>query len=66
MIQPGVTIDAKNNTPASIGLPYGSLPRLLLAWISTEAVRTREPMVVLEDTLSFFMRQLDLMPTGGR
>ena len=22
-------------------LPYGSLPRLLLAWVSTEAVRTQ-------------------------
>lgn len=66
VIQPGVTIDARTNLPLSIGLPYGSLPRLLLAWISTEAVRTREPMVVLGDTLSSFMRQLDLMPTGGR
>jgi len=66
VIQPGVTIDARTLQPLSVGLPYGSLPRLLLAWISTEAVRTREPMVLLGDTLSSFMRQLDLMPTGGR
>lgn len=66
VIQPGMTIDAKTHLPSSIGLPYGSLPRLLLAWISTEAVRNREPTVILGDTLSSFMRQLDLMPTGGR
>ncbi len=66
VVQPGMTIDSRTHAPLSIGLPYGSLPRLLLAWISTEAVRTREPMVVLGDTLSSFMRELDLMPTGGR
>ena len=65
VIQPGMTLDAKSQ-PKSIGLPYGSLPRLLLAWISTEAVRTGEPVVVLGDTLSSFMRELGLMPTGGR
>ena len=24
-------------------LPYGTLPRLLLAWVCTEAVRTQSP-----------------------
>ncbi len=49
-----------------IGLPYGSLPRLLLAWLTTEAVRTKERELVLGDSLSDFMRQLGLVPTGGR
>jgi hypothetical protein len=49
-----------------IGLPYGSVPRLLLAWITTEAVRTGEQELVLGDSMSDFMRQLDLVPTGGR
>jgi hypothetical protein len=48
------------------GLPYGTVPRLLLAWLTTEAVRTRERELVLGDTLSRFMAQLDLIPTGGR
>lgn len=52
--------------PSDIGLPYGSIPRLVLSWISTEAVRTKKPTVVLGDTLSSFMRELDLVPTGGR
>ena len=28
-------------------LPFGNLPRLLLAWVSTEAVRTRSRVLVL-------------------
>jgi hypothetical protein len=52
--------------PSSIGLPYGSIPRLLLAWLTTELVRTQQRELVLGDSLSQFMRQLDLVPTGGR
>lgn len=52
--------------PSAIGLPYGNIPRLLLAWITTEAVRRKEREIPLGDNLSDFMRQLDLVPTGGR
>lgn len=48
------------------GLPYGNIPRLLLAWLTTEAVRTGERELVLGDSMSEFMRQLGLVPTGGR
>lgn len=47
------------------GLPYGSVPRLLLAWITTEAVRTKSPTLTLGHSLSEFMRQLDMPITGG-
>lgn len=50
----------------SIGIPYGSIPRLLLAWISTEAVQTQSRDLSLGDSLSGFMRQLGMVPTGGR
>jgi hypothetical protein len=52
--------------PSVVGLPYGSVPRLLVAWITTEAVRTRSPTLELGHTLSSFMAQLGLIPTGGR
>ena len=52
--------------PSAVGLPYGTVPRLLLAWLTTEAVRTRSRELVLGDSLSSFMRELDMMPTGGR
>ena len=46
-------------------LPYGSLPRLLLAWVCTEAVRTQSREIVLGRSLSEFMRKLDLHTSGG-
>ena len=41
-------------------LPYGNLPRLLLAWLSTEAVRTQSRELVLGKSLSDFMRTLGI------
>ena len=46
-------------------LPFGSLSRLLLAWVSTEAVRTRSRELFLGSSLSEFMRKLDVVPVGG-
>jgi hypothetical protein len=48
------------------GLPYGTVPRLLLAWCTTEAVRTQSPQLYLGNNLSQFMERLGLVPTGGR
>ena len=48
------------------GLPYGTVPRLLLAWCTTEAVRTQSPQLHLGNNLSQFMERLGLVPTGGR
>ena len=53
-------------SPLHVGLPYGGVPRLLIAWLTTEAVRTRERKLVLGPTLSGFMAQIGLVPTGGR
>ena len=52
--------------PPRIGLPYGSVPRLLLAWITTEACRTKDRELLLGDSLSAFMREFGMVPTGGR
>ncbi|MGV9336501.1 replication protein RepA [Nocardia sp. NPDC003726] len=64
-VQPGVIIDAEGNAK-SLGYPYGTIPRLLLTWLSTEAVRTKSRELVLGTSLTEFMRQLDMTPTGGR
>ena len=65
VIQPGVTLD-RDCRPVSLGYPYGTVPRLLLTWVATEAVRTKERDLVLGESLADFMRQLDLVPTGGK
>lgn len=49
-----------------IGLPYGALPRLLLAWTTTEAVKTRSRELELGDSMSSFMAELGLQATGGK
>ena len=46
-------------------LPYGNIPRLLLAWVSTEAIRTQSRELVLGASLSEFMNKLGLAPVGG-
>lgn len=52
--------------PGKVGLPYGVIPRLMLAWITTEAVRTKSRELLLGDSMSDFMGRLDMVPTGGR
>ena len=47
-------------------LPFGNIPRLLLAWVCTEAVRTQSRELVLGRSLSEFMRTLDIYSNSGR
>lgn len=51
---------------SEVGLPYGSIPRLLISWITTEAVKTQQRELTLGRTLSEFMVALDMIPSGGR
>ena len=46
-------------------LPYGNLPRLLMSWVCTEAVRTGNRVLVLGKSLSDFMDELGMAPVGG-
>ena len=46
-------------------LPFGNLPRLILAWVSTEAVRTQSRELVLGKSLSGFMRKLGMEDRSG-
>ena len=46
-------------------LPYGNIPRLLLAYICTEAVRTQSRVLLLGDSVSEFMRKLDIYSSSG-
>ena len=52
---------------AGIGnkLPFGNLPRLLLAWVCTEAVRTQCRELILGRSLSEFMRKLDVISSDS-
>jgi hypothetical protein len=61
-IQPGFNHDTRH----SYGYPYGTIPRLLLFWITTEAVRQQSRRIQLGHSLNDFVRTLGLNPdTGG-
>lgn len=47
------------------GHPYGTIPRLLLYWMTTEALRTKSNKLELGDSLSEFMVALGLDPSRG-
>ena len=46
-------------------LPYGNIPRLLLAWVCTEAVRTQGRVLKLGRSLSQFMRKVGIESHSG-
>lgn len=60
---PGVIVGRDGSR--SPGYPYGVIPRYLMTWMTTEAVRTRCPTLELGDSLSGFLRQLGLNPGGA-
>ncbi len=48
------------------GLPYGSYPRLIMAWVISEAVLNKTRELYLGRSIREFMRQLDIDCTGGK
>lgn len=52
--------------PVEQPVPYGALPRLALAWISTAAVKTRSPEIYIGKTAAEFLRLLGMDAQGAR
>lgn len=46
--------------------PYGVVPRLLLTWMATEAVRQGDRELALGPSLASFMRSVGMQPRGGK
>jgi Plasmid encoded RepA protein len=61
VMQPGWNIE-KNE---SFGYPYGIIPRLLLFWITTEAVQKKSRRLELGNSLAGFIAELGLDPNRG-
>ncbi len=53
------------SAPRRVGLPYGSYPRLLLAYFTTQAVRTKSPEIQLGATPNDLARKLGLSVISG-
>ena len=54
------------SAPSKTGIPYGVIPRLILIWISEEVVKKKSRELILGDSLSAWMAELGMVPTGGR
>lgn len=60
-IQPGMNM----RTGESYGYPFGTIPRLLLFWMTTEAVKTKNRRLELGNSLAGFMYELGLDSSRG-
>ncbi|GAA6136493.1 replication protein RepA [Arenicella sp. 4NH20-0111] len=49
-----------------VGLPYGGLPRIIMAWIATEVILTKSKRIDIDGSLSEFLRGLSMTSTGGK
>ena len=47
-------------------IPYGAMPRLMLAWMNTYAVRNNSPEIPIGDSASEFLRMLGKASNGGK
>jgi hypothetical protein len=56
--KPVVTLQGGQQSLRSLGVPYGSLPRLVLIHIMTEAVRTKSRNIRLGETFTDWMRRM--------
>ncbi|WUA12756.1 replication protein RepA (plasmid) [Nocardia sp. NBC_01377] len=63
-ISPGMTINDRGEEE-SIGFPYGTMPRLMMTLLATEAVRTQSPEITF-GSLTEFMAAMGLTATGGK
>lgn len=63
LVEAGSLYDGKNFVQQPI--PYGPMPRLILAWMNTYAVRYNTPEIPVGDSASEFLKMLGKQPNGG-
>jgi hypothetical protein len=63
-VEAGVARHPETGRWVEIGLPYGPKPRLLLAHLNAEAIRTRSPEIDVEETVSAFIKRMGLHRHG--
>jgi hypothetical protein len=53
------------NVISKDGVPFGNIPRLLLTYITTEAIRTQSPIINFGNSMTSFLQKIGLQSTGG-
>jgi len=65
LVEAGQAMHPQTGEWTKLGLPFGPKPRLVLAHLNTEALRTDSPEIEIESSLTAFVKRLKLDP-GGR
>lgn len=63
-IEAGAAAHPSTKKWIDLGLPFGPKPRLILAYLNTEAVRTGSPTIDVQDTLTAFIKRVRLNADG--
>ena len=64
-IKPGYVREPETKEYKCVGYPFGSIPRLLMFWMNTEALKTGSRKLCLGGSLTGFMRSIGLNPDNG-
>lgn len=59
-----VIASAYDKEGISLGIPYGTYPRLILAYLVTQAVKTQSPVIYLGKSFSHFLQLLNIKRGG--
>lgn len=60
LIKAGEALHPRTKKWQPVGLPFGTKPRLILAYLSTQAIKTQSPVINVEKSLTGFVRRLGL------
>ena len=52
--------------PSDVGLPYGAMPRYLVAWLTREVLRKKQREISLGNSLGEFLKMINQGRTGGK
>lgn len=64
LIEAGRARDPRSGEWLRLGLPFGPKPRLILAHLNAEAMRTSSPEIEIEASLTAFVKRIGLDPKG--
>lgn len=64
LLQAGEMYNPITDNYEEIGLPYGAKARLILSYINTQAVKTQNPVIDVEDSMTAFIRRIGLQTNG--
>lgn len=65
LLKAGELFNPKTKSFERVALPFGTKARLVLAYINTVAIRTQNPVIPVEDSLTAFVKKLGL-DAGGK